>query len=640
LDKPVDSKRKLLSWSHLAVLTIYAIYAYVFLEWLFYITKPSFMDLMPIEIKTGLFLFFGLILFLLCLPVLLLTLTVSFIPRLSKFWKVILKIASALPAVFIAFTTLMLIDNFTYTVFRFGVVSSKDYQRGLYAVFFILLFLGAWWWMSSIMGKQSHKKRWNTPIKVQLTVCAVLLLGSMLLGVNLYLAARQSSSALEIRAAGTIKRPNILLIGTDGLNAENMSLYGYSRPTTPFLQEFAKSTLLAENNFSNATQTAGSMVSLFTSRLTTDTRMLYPPDILRGTNSILHLPGILQKENYYNAEISVDYYADMTALNMQNSFVMENGRSTYGGRVYETIHRFAPDDAAYFMSTIFKRLSDRLMHIFYLRTMVNPYAEATQKLNTMSDKERLDFLFSQDLFNGSRSPLFVHVHMMGTHEGMYITPLNETFSKNEPSNDSSNPDFYDDAILDFDNYMKEVVTRLTELNKLDDTIIIIYTDHGKDGDSHKRLPLLIRFPQGEHAGLIKNNTQNLDIAPTILDYMGINQPTWMTGTSLLKGEPPAVRPIFSAVPNLTTHNENGRKVLDLNNQKPPFYQFGSITMTICQNLYSLDTTSFAWQESKIDNYPTPCPSDTMPDQKQAQQIMIDQLQKNGFDTSSLQGAIK
>ena len=629
-----------MSWGRLALLTILAIYTYGFMEWLFFATKPSFMDLMPWEIKLGLFLFFALFLFVLCVLPLLILFGISFIPGLSRFWKILLSLSAAFPAVFIASTALMLLDNFTYTVFKFGIVSSRDYQRGIYAAVFILLFLSAWGWLGRTVNRQTRKKRLTRPLKYQFLAASALLLVSILLGINLYITAQKSSTALEIKTSGSVKHPNILLIGTDGLNAEYMSLYGNPRNTTPFLNSFAKESLMAENDFPNATQTAGSLVSMFTGRLTTDTRMLYPPDILRGTASVLHFPGILQKEGYYNAEISVDYYADMTALNMHNSFVTINGRSAYGGRIYDSIHRFVPEDAAYFISTIGKRLSDRLLHIFYIRVMSNPYAEATQKLNTMSDRERMNVLFSQDLFNGTRDPLFVHVHMMGTHGAMYFTPLNDTFSKDEPATAAYDADYFEDAVLDFDNYIKEVVTDLKQLGKLDNTIIIVYTDHGKDAVSNKRLPLLIRFPNGEYAGKILNNTQNLDIAPTILDYMGIQQPGWMTGTSLLKGEPPATRPIFSAVPNLTTHNENGRKVLDINNLKPPFYQFGTIGMVICQNWYSLDSTSFAWTEAKIDTYPTPCPSNTLPTRQQAQQTMIFQLKQNGFDTVSLEAALK
>jgi arylsulfatase A-like enzyme len=137
-----------------------------------------------------------------------------------------------------------------------------------------------------------------------------------------------------------------LLIGSDGVNADDMSVYGYQRDTTPFLKVFAKNALVAQNNFPNATLTTGSLVSIFTGKLPTTTRVLYPPDILTDVNSIQHFPGILQALGYYNAEISVDYYADANVLNLQNSFVTVNGRSTYAGKLYTFCNCSGRDEAS------------------------------------------------------------------------------------------------------------------------------------------------------------------------------------------------------------------------------------------------------------------------------------------------------
>jgi arylsulfatase len=78
-------------------------------------------------------------------------------------------------------------------------------------------------------------------------------------------------------------------------------------------------------------------------------------------------------------------------------------------------------------------------------------------------------------------------------------------------------DFYDDSILDFDMNVGEVIDELTKLGLLENTILIIGSDHGQQWNQLNRLPLIIRFPQGQYAGRIQTNVQNLDIAPTILD---------------------------------------------------------------------------------------------------------------------------
>ncbi len=146
---------------------------------------------------------------------------------------------------------------------------------------------------------------------------------------------------------------------------------------------------------------------------------------------------------------------------------------------------------------------------------------------------------------------------------------------------------------------------------------------------------MFHFPGDTHAGTIANNTQNLDIAPTILDYLGIDPPDWMNGQSLLKGEPPASRPIFSAAPSYRYHNDEGRLQMNLSQLKPPFYQFGEIGMVICQKYYAFDTAAHTWQETDIQGYPTPCAANSLPSNQQAEEIMLKQLKRDGFAIMSI-----
>jgi hypothetical protein len=60
--------------------------------------------------------------------------------------------------------------------------------------------------------------------------------------------------------------PNVLLIVLDTLRADRLSAYGYSRPTTPFLDEYARRGVLFEKAFANSSWTMPSHTSLFTGR--------------------------------------------------------------------------------------------------------------------------------------------------------------------------------------------------------------------------------------------------------------------------------------------------------------------------------------------------------------------------------------
>jgi hypothetical protein len=609
-------KKKLNAWGGLLTAAVLSAYFYVFMEWLFYVTKPSFMDLMSLWTKLGILLSNGLLFAGVSLLLLVLLYLVSLAPWWSRHWKVFLGLGALIPAAFLAFTGLMLIDNFTYTVFQFGIVSTEGFLRGVYGLVFIALLV--WFFRSvhqSVVG-YSRKKRTSSSLRAQYYAGAGLLLLSVPFTIALFVSNNPSNPTLTNEAADI--HPNILLVGSDGLNAEHMSLYGYEKDTTPFLREFAQDALISQNNFPNATVTAGSLVSMFSSKLPTETRMLYPPDIVKGTDAFQHLPAILKKEGYYNADITVNYYGDSSILNLQDSFVITNERSATIGRLYTFSRSYLPEDVAYFLSTIMKRLSDRLFHIYYLRDMPNPYAEVNQVLNDMGDQDRVDQAIT--FFRNVQQPLFVHVHMMGTH--------------------IDNMEDYDDVVAEFDGYMHNLVEQLENIGELDETLIIVYTDHGIGNVSNLRVPLLFRFPNGELTGTLTHNTQNLDIAPTILDYIGIDPPEWMEGRSLLAGEPPLDRPIFSAAPNYRDHNEEGWLELDQSLIKPPFYQFGTIGMVVCQNWYAVNTAELTWEEAVISAYPSPCDVEDLPERAEAQRMMLDRLQTDGFDTSTLEAALR
>ena len=181
--------------------------------------------------------------------------------------------------------------------------------------------------------------------------------------------------------------------------------------------------------------------------------------------------------------------------------------------------------------------------ITFIREMSNPYLEVTGEQLPSGDQYRVRKLINT--LKESEGPLFVHMHLMGTH-GDRFPIKQQVFSTGQLQEYPWMTDFYDDSVLQFDEYVGEVVSELSKLGILEDTIIVIYSDHGQHYFTDQRVPLLLRFPNGDYAGRIRNNVQNLDIAPTILEYLGQPVPGWMEGRSLLAGEPDTLRPIFSA----------------------------------------------------------------------------------------------
>src|SRR5262249_30413598 len=117
-----------------------AVYGYVFMEWLFFSTMPSFLGAMGRVERLGL-------LSIVPLPVVLVACT-----PLGALWGLAAFTRSpavdagaralgwAVPAAVLAACAFLLVDNFTYTLFGFGVASSTGLWRSAYAGLLALLF--------------------------------------------------------------------------------------------------------------------------------------------------------------------------------------------------------------------------------------------------------------------------------------------------------------------------------------------------------------------------------------------------------------------------------------------------------------------------------------------------------------------
>lgn len=96
-------------WLELASLAVLSNYFYFFMEWLFYVTKPSFMSFLPFGSKLGTLLLPALIFAMGSLALLLVLFGISRLPRLSHYPRGFLAAGALLPAVFLSATALMMV---------------------------------------------------------------------------------------------------------------------------------------------------------------------------------------------------------------------------------------------------------------------------------------------------------------------------------------------------------------------------------------------------------------------------------------------------------------------------------------------------------------------------------------------------
>ncbi len=598
---------------------ILAAFLYVFLEWIFLVTKTSFMDYLDWGQKIRILLITGLGLSLLVLLSLVLLFLVEVLA--NRIFPGLRAYIYHVPAAFLAACLiLILVDNFTYTIFRFGIVDSITLVRMLYA----LTACGVFLYLLRQWARPANTARFKMILAI------VLLAASGTLAVFTF--NPQAGVAIVSNSASTLThKPNIILLSIDGVNADHMSVYGYQRDTTPFLKEFATTSLVSQNNFTNASTSPGSETSLLTGKLPLATHFLYPPDTLKGSDVYQHLPGLLKSYGYRTISLGLEYYVDANYANFKNAFDYVNGHENPADDLTGRISGLGYGEEVYFFTYLEDRIEVRLGHIFFIKDMQNIYSAAVQPSRYgVTDQERLDTLtaFLEDS-RRTGQPLFAHLHLMGTH-GSEFDPDVRVFSAGEVQDQEWMTDFYDDAILTFDNQMNQLVQYLKESGQYDHTLLIFYTDHGQQWMVDRRLPLLLHFPQSEHAGILTENTQNLDIAPTILDYLGVQKPAWMQGDSLLGTLNPN-RLIIAALTDLEARQRSGDNlILDPEVYQPPFFQFSNLAVIQCQNIYAFNLQNLTVHTSQVLNDQNPCSPNDLDSEDEIRSRLGELLEQLGY----------
>jgi arylsulfatase A-like enzyme len=87
-----------------------------------------------------------------------------------------------------------------------------------------------------------------------------------------------------------------------------------------------------------------------------------------------------------------------------------------------------------------------------------------------------------------------------------------------------------------------IMDALADAGRLEDTLVVLAVDHGPPFrgmkttlyDTGTNVSLLLRFPEGDRAGEATDAlVSQLDLFPTLCEYLGIEAPDWCVGRSLM-----------------------------------------------------------------------------------------------------------
>ena len=291
---------------------------------------------------------------------------------------------------------------------------------------------------------------------------------------------------------GAFKNFNVLLITLDTTRADHLPIYGYKGVKTPNLDRLAGESYVFDDAVSHVPLTLPAHTSILTGMLPLahgirDNAGFFVDE------KIVTLPEILKEEGYSTS-------AFVSAFVLDSRWRLNQGFDVYHDYFsLEEFNQLTPQDAQ--------------------RTAVETASEAEQWLK-----------------NHKGGSFFSWVHFYDPHD-----PYNPP----EPFKTEYSSRLYDGEIAYMDVAIGKLLHAVSSSGLERNTIVIVTADHGEGLGEHEeethamfvydttqRVPLLVRIPgmKGQRLGIL---ARHIDLAPTILDLLGIQKNNEMQGSSLI-----------------------------------------------------------------------------------------------------------
>jgi len=326
-------------------------------------------------------------------------------------------------------------------------------------------------------------------------------------------------TAGESRSA-PIELPNLVVFLTDTLRPDRMSAYGHFRETTPVFDELAGQGFLFTNAYAPAPWTRPSVASLFTGQYPQRHGVQMRHDKLPAT-----VPTVAERLRQQGMQ---------TVCVTTNPHVTKTWGMTRGfDRVIEIMpneHRLKAGNGALLVHRRLQELIPRL-----------------------------------------EPPFFLYVHLIDPH-WPYEPPESDMRAIGVRRDTDEERLLYQGEIHFADRFVGRMMRSLDQAALLDDSIVVMTSDHGEELWDHGtlghgktvyqevvRVPLAIKLPTATErhvlAGkkarrVVDDNVSLVDLMPTFLRFYDLAAPPRVDGqdlTPLMRGESVEPRPLFVSV---------------------------------------------------------------------------------------------
>jgi len=330
---------------------------------------------------------------------------------------------------------------------------------------------------------------------------------------------------------------NVILVVIDTLRAKNMSSYGYGKKTSPNIDRMASEGVLFVNSFGHANNTHPAFTTIFTG--------LYPI-----THRVVRMNG--------------QYHLNHNKIKMMTELIRDAGYATLAADDLASTGRFVKAEwlkRGFDVYKNYREIAEKenrsIRRLFEINDLAFPLLKEA--------KGKPFFMFHRSWDTHTPyNPRDQFKHMwyegdpnsrinLGSGEGRKTLEKKPT-GRTTPSMKQPDPRDvkytiaqYDAAITDVDAAVGDLMAKLQELGIAEDTLVILTSDHGENLGEHEiffshrwpyddciHIPIIFwcpkHIPQGKRIEAI---AQQVDLAPTILELLGIEERSGFEGHSLV-----------------------------------------------------------------------------------------------------------
>jgi len=331
--------------------------------------------------------------------------------------------------------------------------------------------------------------------------------------------------SLPVVRRGPPRTPHVVFVSIDSLRADHMSLYGYRRETSPFLDRFASRAVVFEQAFSTAPWTAPAHASMFTG--------LYPEQHQAGrsdpfaplADDIDTMATILRRQGYRTLGFAAGGV-------MAPESGLGQGFDRYESHARTRLRSFFPG----ILEEVERHSNQPLFLFVHTYDVHGPYIQPRGMRAFEADEG--DPHVTDEEWARIRKPGPHDYQRLGRFEGLQDVVA-----------------AYDSGIHYTDRELGMLFGQLRQAGLLDHALVIVTSDHGEVlydrklfightftlHDEALRVPLIVRrvgHLQGERSTALTDST---DLLPMVLEELGIELPSALAGRNPLRpphpGEP-------------------------------------------------------------------------------------------------------